>query len=86
MNIGLESIGWSAEIFFVVAYFLVSTRRLSGDGVIFNGMNLVGALLYGTYAIIKHLPPVIILELFWGGIAAIALGKIYWKYRQTKTN
>jgi hypothetical protein len=71
----IEAIGWMADVLFLLAYFFVSTKKLSGDGKIFNVMNLAGAVLYSSYAILKSAPPVLILEVFWGAIAVRAIYK-----------
>jgi len=77
MNIFIEIIGWVANVLFVAAFALASRGRISGDGKMFNALNLVGALLYGTYAFWKSAWPVFVLEIFWGGIAFAALWKIF---------
>jgi hypothetical protein len=73
----VESIGWIADMLFVFAYYLVSTKKVEGDGKYYNYMNLAAALLYGTYAIFRSTYPVLILEFFWGGIAIVALWRVY---------
>jgi len=73
----LETIGWTADILFLVAYFLVSQGKVSGEGKPYNFMNLGGAILFGTYAIFKSAWPIFVLEIFWGGIAAFALWKVF---------
>lgn len=69
----VEIIGWVADVSFLLAYFLVSRKKITGDSKLFNSMNLFGALLYGFYGWKKNAVPVIILEMFWGGIALYAL-------------
>lgn len=73
----VEIIGWGGNFFFVLSYFLVSQGQLKGDGWVFNSMNLVGAILFATYAWQKETTPVLVLELFWGSIAILALYRIY---------
>ncbi len=74
-----EAIGWAADACFLLAYFLVSRKKIEGSGKEFNFLNLGGAILYGTYAIIKHALPIFILEAFWGVIAITALKEAYKK-------
>jgi len=89
-----ESVGWTADIFFVSAYALVSRKKLDPEGAAYNSMNLIGAVLYGTYAAYKIAIPVIVLEIIWGSIAASALWKAFsmtakalvlWEWFLTKT-
>jgi hypothetical protein len=77
VNNKIELIGYSADLLFVLAYLLVSTKKLTGHGLIFNLMNLLGAITYGVYAVIKSAPPVLALEFFWGTIALVAIVRIY---------
>jgi hypothetical protein len=72
----LETIGWTADACFVSAFWLVSSGRIPGEGWLFNSINLAGALLYGFYAWNKDAIPVLVLEVFWGGIALIAIAKL----------
>jgi len=76
-GIPTETIGWAGDIIFILAYYFASSGKLKADGKIFNLMNLGGAILFGTYAMFKQTFPVLVLELFWGGIATLALYKIY---------
>lgn len=73
----IEALGWSADLLFLGAYFLVSRGKLKGEGRVFNLMNLVASVLYGVYAVIRHLHPVLILEIFWAGIGIHALYKSF---------
>lgn len=73
----LEVIGWTADILFLSAYFLVSQGKVAGEGKPYNLMNLGGAILFGIYAACKSAWPIFVLEIFWGGIAAFALWKIF---------
>jgi hypothetical protein len=72
----IELIGWAADLFFLLAFFLVSRGKLSGKGGVFNSMNLAGAILYGSYATQRGTYPVFVLEFFWGCIAVSALWKL----------
>ena len=78
-----ELVGWAADICFVSAFFLVSTKRVEGDGGVFNGLNLLGAVLYGFYAYHSDTLPVLVLELFWGSIALKAL-YVLWETSRAK--
>jgi hypothetical protein len=65
----VDAIGWIGAIALVVAYGLVSTRRVDGDAVLFQSLNLFGSALlivntayYGAY-------PSAALNVVWGGVA-----------------
>ncbi len=72
----LELIGYTADVCFVSAFWLVSSGRVRGEGWTFNSINLTGALLYGFYAWNKDAIPVLVLEIFWGAIALLAITKL----------
>jgi len=72
----VEFIGYSGNILYISAFFLFSQGFVDGKGVIFNLMNLAGAILYLVYSRIKKALPIFILEIFWGGVALLALVKL----------
>ena len=71
-----EFIGYTGSILYISAFFLVSQGFIDGKGAIFNLMNLAGAIVYLIYCKIKKALPIFILEIFWGGIAVLALIKL----------
>ena len=65
--------GWIGVVALLVAYGLVSTKRIEGDSVVYQMLNLVGAGLliansfyYGAY-------PSVGINVIWIGIAVYAL-------------
>lgn len=71
----VDIIGWIGAAALLVAYALVSTRRVEGDSTVYQTMNLVGSVLlivntvhYGAY-------PSSFLNLVWGAVAIYALRK-----------
>jgi len=65
--------GWMGVVALLVAYGLVSTKRIEGDSVVYQMLNLVGAGLliansfyYGAY-------PSVGINVIWIGIAVYAL-------------
>ena len=71
-----EFIGYIGSGLYILAYFLTSQGIYEGDSFAPNFINLVGAVFYFTYSIIKKLVPVLILEIFWGWVAIAALIKL----------
>jgi len=72
----IELLGYSGSVLYILAFFLVSQGFVLGEGLIFNLMNLAGAIIYLFYARIKKVLPIFILEIFWGGVAIFALIKL----------
>ena len=82
----LELIGWTASALFMVAYYLVSSKKLDGAGKPYNLMNLTGAFIYGFYAIKKDAMPLLVLEIFWGLIVVVALYRIFFRSNNIEGN
>jgi hypothetical protein len=71
----IDVAGWIGVVALLVAYGLVSTKRIEGDSVVYQMLNLVGAGLlivnsfyYGAY-------PSVGINVIWIGIAVYALGR-----------
>jgi hypothetical protein len=76
----VDVLGWVGALALLVAYGLVSARRLEADAVAYQLPNLVGSLLlivntayYGAY-------PSAMLNLLWVGVAAHTLWR-RWRAR-----
>lgn len=69
----IDVLGWIGALLVIIAYFMVSTRRVAGDALSYQLLNLSGGLLliantafYGAY-------PSSVVNLVWVGIAVYAL-------------
>jgi hypothetical protein len=76
-NAMIEAVGYLADFFFLLSYWLVSSGKLQGEGKVYNWLVLGGAISFGVYAYFVHSVQIFILELFFGGIAIKALLKAY---------
>jgi len=68
-----EIVGWYGAIAIVLAYALVSFKLVSADGVVYQLLNLTGALGIIIISAIKKVRQSVTLNIFWAAIAAIAL-------------
>ena len=75
--------GWIGVALLLIAYALVSTRRLTGDSTIYQLLNIVGSVLliinsffYGAY-------PSVGINIAW---IAIALAALLWKQYCSRKN
>jgi hypothetical protein len=68
-----EIAGWYGTAAIVIAYILVSFNILPAGGGAYQLLNLTGALGIITISVIKKVRQSIILNIFWAGIAALAL-------------
>lgn len=59
----------------VIAYFLVSYKKINSDSRLYQGINLLGALFVGIYVFSQQAWPAVTLQVVWGIIAISALVK-----------
>ena len=72
-----EIAGWYGAIAILSAYALMSFKVIPADGFVFQILNLTGAIgfiIIGTY---KNVKQTIILNVFWGVVALIAIINIF---------
>ena len=76
----IDILGWSGAIALLVAYALISAKRVEGESTGYQLLNLVGSILlilntlyYGAY-------PSSFLNLCWRAVARYALRKVIGKY------
>lgn len=69
-------IGTGGAILVLLAYFLVSTARVSSSSIAFQLINLVGAGLLTTYALILQGWSLVFLNGVWAVVALVALTRI----------
>jgi hypothetical protein len=69
----IDILGWIGGVTILVAYGLVSTRKVEGDSLVYQLLNLMGSILlilnsfyYGAY-------PSVGVNVVWIGIAVVAL-------------
>jgi hypothetical protein len=77
----LELSGWLGTAALLLAYALVSTRRLPGDSPRYQALNLVGGALVLVNSFYHGAMPSVAVNVFWIAIALFALGRA-WQARQ----
>lgn len=70
-----EIIGWVGTVLIVIAYLLVSTKKVDGTNKYYQLMNLVGAIGVGINVFTKQAWPAFALQIVWGIIAIWSLVK-----------
>lgn len=71
-----EVIGWTGTVLIVAAYFLVSNAYVGADSLVYQSMNLFGAVFLGISLIVKRAWPAFGLQVIWTFIAIFALVNI----------
>ena len=68
-----EIIGWTGALLFVVAYFLLSIRKLKPDGLVYQLMNIAGGVCLVVNSFHMHDYPSVLTNLIWAGIGVFAI-------------
>ena len=76
----INILGWIGAIALLIAYALISARRLEGDSTSYQLLNLVGSILLMLNTLYYRAYPSSFLNLFWMGVALYALRKVIGKY------
>lgn len=77
MQLLIDTLGWAGTALYLVAYALVSLKKVEGDSLLYQGINiLAGALLIvNTYYWRAY--PSLGLNAAWIAIAFLTLGRKY---------
>jgi len=78
----VDIVGWAGAVLVLAAYGLVSTKRLDGDSVAYQALNVAGAagMLINTY--VRGALPSAALNVIWIGVGIYVLTKIFFRRRQ----
>ena len=75
MEIFAQIVGWIGVFLVVLAYFLVSYKKVRGDSRVYQLLNLIGAIGVGINASYQEAWPSFAIQIAWGVIAIITLVK-----------
>lgn len=78
----VDIVGWAGAVLVLAAYGLVSTRRLDGDSIAYQTLNVAGAagMLINTY--VRGALPSAALNVIWIGVGIYVLARIVLRKRQ----
>lgn len=68
-----EIIGTAGACLLLLAYFMVSSKRLALDSLLAHVLNLGGSVMLGMNAIVHGAVPPAMLNLIWALIAVVAM-------------
>jgi branched-subunit amino acid transport protein AzlD len=71
-----EILGWYGILAILSAYTLVSFDVIEGSGLTYQVLNLTGALGVIAIAAYKKVKQSIVLNIFWGAVAIVAIVNI----------
>ena len=75
MAILINIIGWIGTFLIILAYFLVSNKKVDAGSQTYQTLNLVGAIGVGVNVFYQQAWPAFALQVLWGIIALMALLK-----------
>ena len=73
----IDIIGWIGAVTYLLAYALVSAKKVTADSWAYQGMNMFAGILLITNNFYLHAYPSTGLNLAWVGIAVFTLGRKY---------
>ena len=68
LHILIDILGWVGTILYLVAYALVSIKKVEGDSVVYQGMNIVAGALLVINTLYLRAYPSAGLNVAWIGI------------------
>ena len=76
LEIGVEVVGWAGAVLILLAYLLLSAGKLTGQSLVYQGMNIVGAAGFVVNGWWHGAVPSAALNVLWLLIGAIASWRI----------
>lgn len=73
MGLAHDTAGWVGAVLVLVAYVLVSVRRLSATARSFQALNIAGGVFLGSTALYRGVFPVTVVNLVWIVVGVYAL-------------
>ncbi len=78
MDIFATAVGWIGTFLIVLAYALVSAKKVESNSILYQALNLFGALGVGINVFYQQAWPAFALQIVWGVIAvSVLVKKIY---------
>ena len=72
-----EILGWIGAGLVILAYFLVSTKKLPPTSITYQLMNLFGAFGVGVNVFVQRAYPSVAIQIVWAMIAIYGLYKAF---------
>lgn len=69
----IDIIGWTGTILYLLAYGLVSAKKVESDSWVYQGMNLIAGTMLIINTVYLQAYPSVGLNIAWVGIAVVTL-------------
>jgi hypothetical protein len=79
-HLWFDAIGWVGAAALLVAYAMVSSKKLEGDSTVYQSLNILGSLFVALNTVFYRAYPSSFVNMIWIGIAvfSIATRKRLW--------
>ena len=75
MQLLIDTLGWVGTVMYLVAYILVSLKKVEGDSPLYQGINIVAGILMIVNTYYWRAFPSLGLNVAWLAIAFFTLGR-----------
>ena len=72
-HVWFDAIGWAGAAALLLAYAMVSSRKVEGNSTAYQLLNVVGSLLLASNTIFYRAYPSFFVNLIWMGIAVFSI-------------
>jgi hypothetical protein len=72
-HIWFDAIGWTGAAFLLVAYAMVSSKKLEVDSTAYQLLNIIGSLFLVANTIFYRAYPSSFVNVIWAGIAVFSI-------------
>jgi hypothetical protein len=72
-DVWFDAIGWVGAVALLIAYAMVSSKKLEGDSAAFQLLNISGSILLAANTIFYGSYPSTFVNLIWAGIAVFSI-------------
>jgi hypothetical protein len=73
----IDILGWVGVVALLLAYGLVSARRLAGDSAVYQTLNVLGSGLLIVNSYYYRAMPSVAVNVFWIGIGVFSLARVW---------
>jgi drug/metabolite transporter (DMT)-like permease len=72
-HVWFDAIGWLGAAALLVAYAMVSSKKLEGNSTVYQLLNIVGSVLLAANTVFYRAYPSSFVNLIWTGIAVFSI-------------
>ena len=74
-NLLINLLGWTGSVLYLIAYALVSLKKVEGDSLMYQGMNIIAGILLVIYTLYLGAYATTALNAVWAAIGIFTLGR-----------